>query len=182
MSDIIKKALYFSAKAHDGQYRKGGNVPYFVHPVEVSMLCMRYTNDENIIAAAILHDVLEDCKNVTYLELRESFGETIANIVSAVSADKDTKHDNWRDKKMSFINKIKDTKDMSVLMVAACDKMVNMKSYFEAVRNGINVDNFFKGKKEDYVWYYLEFLKIFENSIPKEKITSDYRANIFKYK
>ena len=57
---MIKKAARFATKAHEGMLRKGGRMPYIYHPMEVALLVSRMTQDEHVIAAAYLHDVLED--------------------------------------------------------------------------------------------------------------------------
>ena len=63
MSQIIQKALTKAIELHENQTRKGSdNVPYVVHPVEMAIILSRFTNDEDLIAAALLHDTLEDCE------------------------------------------------------------------------------------------------------------------------
>ena len=63
---MIDKAITFATKAHEGQFRKGTKLPYIVHPLEVGVIVSRMTQDKEVIAAAILHDTLEDCKEVTF--------------------------------------------------------------------------------------------------------------------
>ena len=82
----IKKALYFAAEKHDGQYRRIGNkLPYIIHPVEVAFGVSRYTDDEEVIASALLHDVLEDCPDVCMRFLKKEFNGRIAKIVNEVT-------------------------------------------------------------------------------------------------
>ena len=59
---MIDKAITFATKAHEGQFRKGTKLPYIVHPLEVGVIVSRMTQDKEVIAAAILHDTLEGCK------------------------------------------------------------------------------------------------------------------------
>jgi len=77
----IKKALYFACEKHDGQYRKGGRIPYIAHPVLVVFGVQKYTSDEDVIATALLHDVLEDCPDVSIDILQKEFGDRITNLV-----------------------------------------------------------------------------------------------------
>ena len=63
-TDKINLALKIAAKAHQGQNRKGTDVPYIFHPVAVGMIISQYTNDEATIVAGILHDILEDVNPV----------------------------------------------------------------------------------------------------------------------
>ena len=74
---LVSRALVFASKMHDGMFRKGTNVPYIVHPVEVAEIVASMTDDEHVIAAALLHDVMEDC-GVTRQELEEQFGARVA--------------------------------------------------------------------------------------------------------
>ena len=74
------KALIFAATEHDGQFRKGGLIPYITHPVEVSNIVARHGGTTAMIQAALLHDVIEDC-GVTYIQLVHRFGEPVAGLV-----------------------------------------------------------------------------------------------------
>ena len=70
VENIINKAIQFATEAHKGAIRKGSKLPYILHPLEAGVIVSSMTNDENVIAAAILHDVLEDT-DVTYEELKK---------------------------------------------------------------------------------------------------------------
>ena len=59
---MVQKAIDFATKVHEGQYRKGTDRPYIVHPMEVGKIVSTMTQDEEIISAAILHDTIEDCE------------------------------------------------------------------------------------------------------------------------
>ena len=85
---MIDKAIAFATKAHEGQLRKGTNLPYILHPMEVGMIVSRMTDDNEVIAAAVLHDTVEDCDGVSLEMIREEFGEKVARIVTAESEDK----------------------------------------------------------------------------------------------
>ena len=84
---MIQRAAAFAAKAHEGVVRKGSRLPYIVHPMEVAMIVSVMTDDPEIIAAAYLHDVIEDA-GVTYQELETQFGHRIAELVLEESEDK----------------------------------------------------------------------------------------------
>ena len=62
---MIDRAIAFAVKAHEGQPRKGTDIPYIFHPIEVGMIVSRITDDAEVIAAAVLHDTVEDCASVT---------------------------------------------------------------------------------------------------------------------
>ena len=58
--ELVSEAISFAAKAHDGMRRKTGNAPYILHPMEAAVIVGTMTDDQNVIAAAALHDVVED--------------------------------------------------------------------------------------------------------------------------
>ena len=74
---MINKAIAFAVKAHEGQPRKGTEIPYIFHPLEVGMIVSRITDDEEVIAAAVLHDTVEDCDTVTLDNIRKEFGDRV---------------------------------------------------------------------------------------------------------
>ena len=85
---MLDEAILFATKAHEGQFRKGTKKPYIVHPLEVKDIVMTMTEDEEIICAAVLHDTIEDCKDVSEETIRIQFGERVAKMVAGESEDK----------------------------------------------------------------------------------------------
>ena len=77
---LITKVSRFAHKAHDGQVRKYTGDSYIHHPLKVAYLVWRETFDENMIAAALLHDVVEDTI-VTIEDISKNFGSYIASLV-----------------------------------------------------------------------------------------------------
>ena len=84
---MIQRAAEFAARVHEGALRKGSNMPYIVHPKEVAMIVSVMTKEPEVVAAAYLHDVIEDA-GVTYQELEDKFGSLVAELVRAESEDK----------------------------------------------------------------------------------------------
>ena len=70
--ELISEAVSFAAKAHDGMRRKQSNTPYIIHPLEAAVIVSTMTDDQHIISAAALHDVVEDTM-VTLDEIEEKF-------------------------------------------------------------------------------------------------------------
>lgn len=170
----IKRALYFAAQKHDGQYRKGGRVPYIVHPVLVALSLSEYTDDERIITAALLHDVLEDCSDVSLAHLQEEFGQHIAQLVDEVSLVEEEEYATWKEKKMAYLEKIK-TASPDALIIVAIDKMSNLQAYFSALREkNENVISHFRGTPDDYRWYYAEIGNILKSALGEHQIVKDY--------
>ncbi len=123
MWPMIEEAIRFATRAHEGQFRKGTNKPYIVHPLEVGEILSEITEDEEIIAAGILHDTIEDCANVTADILRKQFGERVATLVLHESEDK-TK--SWKERKSTTIEKLK-TAPLEVKYIGLADKLSNIR-------------------------------------------------------
>lgn len=87
-SYLWQRACAVNARAHEHQYRKDGVTPYAAHPARVALTCALLfgCTDENVIAAALLHDVIEDT-GMNYEDVADEFGNGIADIVAALSKD-----------------------------------------------------------------------------------------------
>ena len=82
-ADLIQKAYYFAEECHRGQMRMSGE-PYIAHPLEAANFLAELKLDADTIMAALLHDVIEDCE-ITYDEIKDSFGEPVAKLVDGVT-------------------------------------------------------------------------------------------------
>ncbi len=79
--DVIARARAFAAEAHEGQFRKYGGQPYIVHPIAVAETVASVTDDPEVIAAALLHDTVEDTP-ATLTDIETHFGARVAALVS----------------------------------------------------------------------------------------------------
>ena len=77
--NIVDKAINFAAMAHNGQTRKSTSIPYISHPFAVGMLLQQMKCAEEVIAAGILHDTLEDT-NTTFEDLAQHLGYVLPNL------------------------------------------------------------------------------------------------------
>ena len=59
--ELVTQAMIFAAEKHDGAVRKASNIPYIVHPMEAAAIAATLTDDQEVLAATVLHDVMEDC-------------------------------------------------------------------------------------------------------------------------
>ena len=84
---LYQKALNYASEAHKNQFRKGSDIPYITHPVEVADIIASFTDDEEMIATGLLHDVVEDTDR-TEEDIRACFGDRIADMVAAETEDK----------------------------------------------------------------------------------------------
>lgn len=177
----VKKALYFSSEKHNGQYRKGGITPYIVHPVLVAFGVSKYTNDEEIIAAALLHDILEDCKDISIDFLNREFSPRIVQLVIEVSYLPIIKHDSWKKRKEEYIAQIeRSSKD--ALLIIAIDKMINFQGYFKLHKSKQNAsNNLFGGTIEGYYWYYSTIRNVLAVNLGNHPVVEDYTSLLNVY-
>ncbi|MGO1651781.1 HD domain-containing protein [Senegalia sp. (in: firmicutes)] len=162
-NSLIDKAIMFATIAHSNQKRKGKEIPYIMHPMEVATIAGHIKYDENIICAALLHDVVEDSQ-VNIETLEEMFNGRIAELVSAQSEDK-TK--SWKERKGHTINYLKNKKDEDILIVALADKLANIKSLYRDYCKedmGENFWNRFNMKdKGEHRCYYSSLIECFKS-------------------
>ena len=84
---MVDEAVAFAMKAHEGTFRKGTKVPYIVHPLETAVIVSMMSEDEELVCAALLHDVVEDA-GVSEQQLEALFGPRVAALVMAETEDK----------------------------------------------------------------------------------------------
>lgn len=147
---MIRRAAEFAARAHEGCLRKGGTIPYIYHPMEVALLVSQMDGDEEMIAAAYLHDVLEDT-DVTAEEMRNLFGDRILTLVLAETADKSF---TWRERKEHTIQRLNQASREEKILTLA-DKLSNMRATArDYLAMGDEVwQRFHEKRKECHQWY-----------------------------
>ena len=130
----IQKALNFAIKAHQGQKRKSGE-DYVVHPILVAVITSFFNKDEDMVTAAILHDVVEDTPYTIYY-IKDEFGESVANLVEGLTKIIKIRGDSLIPsysnealtksaltfRKMLTVS----IKDVRVLLIKLCDRLHNM--------------------------------------------------------
>ena len=127
--DKIEYAIYYATKAHKGQRRKIEDVDMIFHPFTCGMLLQRNGCDEDVVCAAILHDVVEDTPH-TFEDIEKEFGRNVRNYVYDVSEpDKSLE---WEDRKKHTIEHLKNAPLGSKLIVA-CDKISNLEDLYECI-------------------------------------------------
>lgn len=157
---IIRSAAEFAAKAHSGMIRKGTKIPYINHLLETAVIVAQMTEEPEVIAAALLHDVLEDT-DTQEAELKECFGGRVAGLVSAESEDKSK---SWHERKHTTVEHLRHAcRDEKILMLG--DKLSNMRSTAnEYVLIGDAVFERFNEKdKSCHAWYYSGVLQALED-------------------
>jgi len=92
---LLSEAILFAVEAHKNQFRKYDNSAYIKHPLAVMGMMTEFTQNPKILAACVLHDTVEDCKDVTIEVIHERFGEEVAGFVY-YSTEKSQKSDGNR--------------------------------------------------------------------------------------
>lgn len=128
----IEQAIRAASVLHKDQVRRGATpFPYVTHLYAVGMLVADYTDDEDTIVAALLHDTLEDT-DYTFDELHDDFGAMVAETVKMITEpstdDEDKKH--WKEHKKQYVKQLKEAGE-SALIVAAAEKIHNMRCIVE---------------------------------------------------
>jgi (p)ppGpp synthase/HD superfamily hydrolase len=121
----VRAALATATEAHAGQIRNGaGGIPYVEHPVAVAELLAAHGWTDEVLAAALLHDVVEDSE-VTVAELREQFGEPVAGLVEVLSDDESI--GDWRERKDEHRSRA-EAGGGEALAIYGADKLTNVKA------------------------------------------------------
>ena len=156
-TDLLDRAIIFAVKAHHNTERRGKGFPYIVHPMEAVEIVATITPDQELLAAAALHDTIEDT-DVTVEDIRMEFGERIAELVFAESdqfTEGISEEDSWHDRKQAAIDRLASaTHDAKI--VAMGDKLSNMRAiYRDYMQKGDELWRIFHVKdKASHEWHY----------------------------
>ncbi len=127
----LTQALAFALDAHGTQTRKGRDIPYASHLLQVAGLVLEHGGDAELAVAALLHDVLEDCETVDAAQLRARFGARVAEIVEACTdtlpGDPPDAKSPWSERKRRYLAQIA-AADADTHLVVACDKLHNLRT------------------------------------------------------
>lgn len=155
---LLEEALVFAMNAHHEVYRKRTGIPYILHPMEVAVICGNLCPDQEIMAAALLHDTVED-SDATLEEVRDRFGPRVAALVASETEDKREglpPEETWRIRKEESLEKLRRAEDPGVRILWLGDKLSNIRSMYEIwKREGDAVWNYFHQKDPaQQAWYY----------------------------
>lgn len=159
-SPLIEQALRVAAVAHEGQRRKGAPVPYFTHAAGVALILARSGfGDERLLAAAILHDVVEDT-DVAVENLREQFPDEVVALVVATSEQKtDPRGEKrpWEDRKREHLDQIGEAPRAARAIVLA-DKLHNLETMLLDLSTDAICLGAFHAAPDRVLWYYGEMI------------------------
>lgn len=169
----IQKAIIKSALLYAKQKRKGSDIPYIIHPYSVAFILSNYTNNEDIIIAGLLHDILEDVEGYTAEDMKRDFGEKITKIVKEVSEEKEpnskeNKKSTWKKRKEGYLKNIRNGSTES-MMVCAADKIHNLSSIIKDYKDqGNRLWKVFNSTPKEALWFYNEVLNILKEKLDNE--------------
>lgn len=154
---LLDKAIVFAVKAHANSERRGKGFPYIVHPMEAVEIVSTITPDQELLAAAALHDTVEDT-DVTVEDIRAEFGDRIASLVASesdVMIEGKSESETWHQRKQAAIDRLANaTYDAKI--VAMGDKLSNMRAiYRDYCVKGDELWNIFHVKdRKSHEWHY----------------------------
>ena len=156
-TELLDRAIVFAVKAHAGTERRGKGYPYSVHLMEAVEIVATMTPNQELLAAAALHDTIEDT-NVTIDDIRTEFGDRIATLVAHETEERlegVRAEDSWHDRKQATIKKLaKASRETKI--VALGDKLSNMRAIahdYDELGNAL-WERFHAKDPKDHEWYY----------------------------
>lgn len=159
-NNIIEKAAKISVIAHSGQTRKDDGSPYIVHPFVVALKLMKYNFPDAVIAAALMHDVLEDT-DFSEEEFKKELGEEVLEIVKPLTEDKSLP---WEERKKKYVESLRGSRE-EVKAIAVADKIHNLESLLAVYEaQGNEIWKKFNRGKEQKIWFENEVLKMFKET------------------
>lgn len=156
-TQLLDRAIIFAVKAHAGTERRGKGFPYIVHPMEAVEIVATMTPDQELLAAAALHDTVEDT-DVTVEQLRAEFGDRIASLVADESDEMHAgvpESASWHARKQAAIDRLAKA-SREAKMVALGDKLSNMRAIARdyAVQGDALWSLFHVKDRKDHEWHY----------------------------
>jgi len=156
-TELLDRAIVFAVHAHAGTERRGKGFPYIVHPMEAVEIVATMTRDQELLAAAALHDTVEDT-DVTIEQIRTEFGDRVAALVASESEEKGcsiSKEESWHARKQAAIERLASA-SLDSKIVALGDKLSNMRAIArDYAVQGDKLWNLFNAKDpKEHEWRY----------------------------
>ena len=160
-TDLLDRAIIFAVQAHHNTERRGKGFPYIVHPMEAVEIVATITPDQELLAAAALHDTIEDT-DVTVEEIRREFGDRVAELVHAESDqingelfNGENEEETWHARKQAAIDRLA-AASLDAKIVAMGDKLSNMRAIWRDYQiKGDELWKIFHVKdKASHEWHY----------------------------
>lgn len=170
MDSKVIKAFEFAYKKHNGMKRKTSDVPYIVHPMSVAIILMKNNGSKNVVAAGLLHDVIEDT-DASFSEIRKIFGGEVSELVRAVTEPKKLRKPSsdlkatWKQRKQHTID-ILINAEKDVKLLSCADKLSNIKDLIaEYDLLGEELWDKFNAPRKNQKWYYRSLCNAFASGL-----------------
>ena len=156
-TELLDRAILFAVKAHAGTERRGKGYPYIIHLMEAMVIVATMSPDQELLAAAVLHDTIEDT-NVTIDDIRAEFGDRIATLVADETEERPEGVSNeasWHDRKQATIERLSKA-SREAKIVALGDKLSNIRaiSHDYAELGDALWGRFHAKDPKEHEWYY----------------------------
>jgi (p)ppGpp synthase/HD superfamily hydrolase len=165
--DKFDHALLYASRLHRDQVRKGTSTPYITHLLAVASIVGENGGTEDEVVAALLHDAPEDQGGeATLQEIRDQFGDGVAEIVDGCTDTYETPKPPWRERKERYLAHLAGASG-SVRLVSSADKLHNARTVLSDYRLlGEDLWTRFNGKKEGTLWYYRAVVDALQGDSP----------------
>ncbi len=174
----IEKAIMKASILHSAQTRKGDiPAPYITHLFSVLLIASAYTDDEDVLISAVLHDSIEDTE-YTLEELEKDFGKRVKNIVLGVTLPREEL--GWKDERLAYIENLKNAPKESAI-VSASDKIHNFYSTYTGFKKEHFMD-VFKESIDLRIEIYSGIIDVIKSKIPENPIITKLEEVFEKYK
>ncbi len=167
LTSTFVEAVEYAHEKHADQIRKGTDIPYLGHLLSVAGFVIDADGTETQAIAALLHDAAEDQGGeATLAEIREKFGDNVADIVKECSDTFETPKPPWRERKENYVNHLAEASD-GALLVSLADKLHNARAILRDFREvGDQLwQRFSVQDPKQHLWYYKSLLKVYSERI-----------------
>lgn len=176
--NLLEEAIIYSTVMYQGKTRKINNSPFILHPLEVAHIISGMTNDMEVIAAGVLHDVVEDTDG-TLKEIEKRFGSRVALLVDSETENDypgEDRSSTWKKRKELSLEKLRSSTDIGVKMLWLADKLSNMRSLAASYGEyGEKMWDFLNQKDPaNQLWYYKTIAEYVEMELNKTGSYKEY--------
>jgi len=181
MNELVNKAIIFATNAHKDQVRDSTTIPYILHPLEAGMIVAGIDEDPELIAAAILHDTVEDTP-VTKEDLTKEFPARVVDLVLHESENKREELPSeltWDIRKQETIDQLK-TASLDVKIVCLGDKLSNIRAMYRDYDNlGEKFWKRFSAPMDRQKWYYYSLVEVLKD-LSNTKAYKEFKELVIK--
>ena len=166
---IFDEAIKLAVSAHSGQTRRTDSSPFILHPMEVAAIVGTMTDDLDVLAAAVLHDAVEDT-SISVDEISAKLGERVAWLVDSETEDKRDgrpQTETWKERKEAALKSLEECQDRDVKILWLGDRLANLSSIHRGlIMEGESVwQKFHQQNTEEQGWYYRSVARLLQDEL-----------------